>query len=40
MKDWKIVKKMLPFFGTRPFFLISSGAMRTKASSAKAEKAL
>lgn len=40
MKVWKIVKKMFPFFGTLPFFLISSGAMRTSASSANAEKAL
>ena len=40
MKVWKIVKKMLPFFGALPFFLISSGAMRTSASSGKAEKAL
>ena len=28
MKVWKMVKKMLPFVGTRPFLLISSGAMR------------
>jgi hypothetical protein len=40
MKVWKMVKNKLPFFGTLPFFLISSGAMRTSASSGKAEKAL
>jgi hypothetical protein len=40
MKVWKIVKKTLPFFGTRPRLRISSGAMRTRASSANAEKAL
>jgi hypothetical protein len=25
MKVWKMVKKMLPFFGTRPFLRMSSG---------------
>ena len=40
MKVWKMVKKMLPLVGTLPFFLISSGLMRTRASSGKAEKAL
>jgi hypothetical protein len=40
MKVWKMVKKMLPFFGTLPFLRMSSGAMRTRASSGKAEKAL
>ena len=40
MKVWKIVKKTLPFFGTRPFLRMSSGSMRTSASSGKAEKAL
>ena len=38
MKVWKIVKKTLPFFGTRPFLAISSGLMRTKAFSSKAAK--
>jgi len=28
-----MVKKMLPFLGTLPFLRMSSGAMRTKASS-------
>ena len=40
MNVWKIVKKMLPFFGTLPFLRISSGAMRTSASSGKAENEL
>ncbi len=40
MKVWKMVKKMLPFFGTRPFLRMSPGSMRTRASSGKAEKAL
>ncbi|EKD59298.1 MAG: hypothetical protein ACD_55C00085G0001 [uncultured bacterium] len=40
MKVWKMVKKRLPFLGTFPFLLISSGEMRTRASSGKAEKAL
>ena len=40
MKVWKIVKNRLPFLGTRPFFWISSGSMRTRASSGNAEKAL
>jgi hypothetical protein len=40
MKVWKMVKKMLPFFGTLPFLRMSAGSMRTRASSGKAEKAL
>ncbi len=40
MKVWKMVKKRLPFFGTLPFLRMSSGAIRTSASSGKAEKAL
>lgn len=40
MKVWKIVKKMLPFFGTLPFLRMSSGATRTIASSGNEEKAL
>ena len=40
MKVWKMVKNTLPFFGTRPFLRISSGAIRTSASSSKAENAL
>jgi len=40
MKVWKIVKNGLPFFGTLPFFLISSGSIRTRASSGNAENAL
>jgi len=40
MNVWKIVKKMLPFFGTRPFLRMSSGAIRTSASSGNEEKAL
>jgi hypothetical protein len=35
MKVWKMVKKMLPFFGTLPFLRMSSGAMRTSASSGR-----
>jgi hypothetical protein len=35
-----MVKKILPFVGTVPFLLISFGLILTKASSAKAEKAL
>ena len=35
-----MVKNTLPFFGTRPFLRIWSGAMRTSASSSKAENAL
>ena len=38
-----MVKKMLPFLGTRPLFLISSGAIRTSEPgvlSSKVEKAL
>ena len=35
-----MVKKMLPFFGTLPFLRMSSGAMRTSASSGNAEKEL
>jgi hypothetical protein len=34
------VKKMLPFFGTFPFFRMSAGAMRTRTSPGNAEKAL
>src|SRR2546425_6769989 len=37
---WKMVKNRLPFFGTLPFLRMSSGAIRTMASSGKAEKAL
>ena len=37
MKVWKIVKNRLPFFGTLPFLRMSSGSMRTSASSGKAE---
>jgi mRNA interferase HigB len=40
MNVWKIVKNTLPFFGTLPFLRMSSGAMRTCASSGNAEKAL
>jgi hypothetical protein len=40
MNVWKIVKNRLPFFGTLPFLRMSSGEMRTRASSGKAEKAL
>jgi hypothetical protein len=40
IKVWKIVKNRLPFFGTLPFFRMSSASMRTSASSGKAEKAL
>lgn len=40
MKVWKMVKNRLPFFGTLPFLRMSSGAIRTIASSGKAEKAL
>ena len=36
MNVWKIVKKTLPFFGTLPFFWISSGLMRTRSSSLNA----
>ena len=35
-----MVKKRLPFFGTLPFLRMSSGSIRTSASSGKAEKAL
>jgi hypothetical protein len=38
MKVWKMVKKMLPLGGTRPFLRMESGAMRTRASSLKAAK--
>src|SRR6202011_3270334 len=38
MKVWKIVKKMLPFFGTLPFLRMSSGLIRTRASSGNAVK--
>src|SRR4051812_41475944 len=40
MKVWKMVKKTLPLVGTRPFFRISLGSIRTRALSSKAEKAL
>jgi hypothetical protein len=43
MKGWKMVKTMLPFLGTFPFFLMLSGSMRTREPglvSSKAEKAL
>jgi hypothetical protein len=40
IKVWKMVKKTLPFFGTLLFLRMSSGAMRTSASSSKAENAL
>ena len=40
MKVWKMVKNRLPFFGTLPFLRMSSGSIRTSASSGKAEKAL
>lgn len=40
MNVWKMVKKMLPFFGTLPFLRMSSGAIRTRASSGNAEKVL
>ena len=40
MKVWKMVKNRLPFFGTLPFLRMSSGAMRTMASSGNEEKAL
>ncbi len=33
-----MVKKMLPFFGTLPFLRMSSGLMRTRASSGNAVK--
>lgn len=35
-----VEKNRLPFFGTLPFLRMSSGAIRTNASSGKAEKAL
>jgi hypothetical protein len=35
-----MVKKILPFVGTRPFFFTSFGFILTKASSGNAEKAL
>ena len=40
MNVWKMVKKRLPFFGTFPFLRMSAGAIRTRASSGKDEKAL
>src|SRR5690348_13345314 len=40
MNVWQMVKNRLPFFGTRPFLRMSSGSIRTSASSAKAENAL
>ena len=38
MKVWKMVKNRLPFFGTRPFLRMSSGSMRTSASSGNGGK--
>jgi hypothetical protein len=38
MKVWKMVKNRLPFFGTLPFLRMSSGAMRTSASSGKRKR--
>ena len=40
MNVWKMVKNRLPFLGTLPFLLMASGAIRTIASSGKAENAL
>ena len=40
MNVWKIVKNRLPFLGTLPFLRMSSGAIRTSASSGNAENAL
>ena len=40
MKVWKMVKKILPFLGTLPFFLMSEGLILTRASSSKAPKEL
>ncbi len=40
MKVWKIVKKMLPFFGTFPFLRIDAGSILTSASSGNAENEL
>jgi hypothetical protein len=40
IKVWKMVKNRLPFFGTRPFLLISAGFIRTMASSGNAENSL
>ena len=40
IKDWKMVKKILPLIGTLPFLLISLGLIRTNASSGKDEKEL
>ena len=37
MKVWKMVKKTLAFFGTLPFLRMSSGLIRTRASSGNAE---
>src|SRR6202011_2052359 len=36
IKVWKIVKNRLAFFGTLPFLRMSSGLMRTRASSGNA----
>ena len=38
MKVWKMVKNRLPFFGTLPFLRMSSGSIRTIASSGKARE--
>jgi hypothetical protein len=38
MNVWNMLKKMLPFFGTRFLLRMSSGLIRTSASSEKAEK--
>jgi hypothetical protein len=40
MKVWKMVKKMLPFFGTLPFLRMSSGRDAHQRIVGKAEKAL
>src|ERR1035438_9854003 len=39
MKVWKMVKNRLAFFGTLPFLRMSSGVIRTMASSGNEEKA-
>ena|SRR5450756_293858 len=40
MKVWKMVKNRLAFFGTLPFLRMSSGLIRTMASSGNEEKLL
>lgn len=40
VKVWKTVKNRLPLFGTRPFFRIVSGSMRTSTPSGNPEKSL